>query len=215
MIIDILMVNTIFWSLIVGYKKGHKRIIAKLGCILFALMVALSLIKAINLIDNNMVIEAINQSNYTIPVTEKTTKDYFLTKGFVDELPVTTEIQKKIISHYYSDNSIYVAEELIFVSSMVITKTMEFLLFFIIIIFFLNGMGVIINHRQNRIEDYGGSLFTAVLYLLSNLILVSSVIVLSNLLFLFLLTDLPKINLEGSIFIPVIHKIVDMIIRLL
>lgn len=213
MIIDLIMVNTIFWSFFTGYRTNSKKIIFKLLVIIVSLSITLYTQTKVTLINENIIIETIAESDYTILVTDNSNqRDYALTKNFVEQLPVTTEIQNKIIDNYYKNNSGYVVEELVNVAGKTITHTMEILLIFTVIIVFLNMVGGIVTYLK---EKPWGGIATGFANVLSNVVLVSAVLILIKMISLFMVKDMPEISFAGSLFLPLLHKIVDIIINVI
>lgn len=215
MIIDILIINTVIWSFFLGIRKKNKVFIYKTLFIFIALLAAINLHENVDIFSQKVIVSNLMEKDYIIPVVEENKRDYLLTKALVEELPVTTEIQNKVIEHYYYENIDYVADELLNVSGEVVTKAMEILLIFVLVLVFLNVAGVIITkaEKEKRLTMVIG--LNCLVNIIGNIIIISVILVLINLVGSFYILDLPNIRLEGSIFRPLIHKTVDIIIRFL
>lgn len=215
MIIDIVIINIVVWSVFFGIRKSNKAVIYKIIILFTALLLAIKLHESVQIFSQKETISNLMTKDYIIPVADQNKRDYLLTKAYVDELPVTTEIQNKVIKKYYHDNTDYVANELIKVSGEVVTKAMEMLLIFVLVLVFLNGVGAIISKTDQR-ESLNITVgFNCLINILGNIIIFSVIVVLINLVGNFYILGLPTINLEGSLFRPLIYKVVDVIIRFL
>ncbi|QNO15023.1 hypothetical protein HYG86_09705 [Alkalicella caledoniensis] len=210
MIIDLIMVNTVFWSFLLGYKSSPKITLYKPLILVISFILTLNIHNNVAIFSQEKVVKTILDNDYVIQVSEENShREYLLTKSFVDELPVTTQMQNKIIENYYKDNTGYLIDELVETAGKTITKSMEVLLVLTIVIVFLNVVGSITLFKRKST----GSISSGVITVISNLIVVSIIILLINLISVFLLKDIPKISLEGSLFTPLIHKIIDFVIN--
>ena len=216
MIIDIIFINAVLWSLLTVGRKSSKGYLYKIFAFLVAIAIAISYNGNIISLNQSQVVANIIKKDYIIPVYESNKRDYQMTKSFVEELPVTTEIQNKVIKSYYSNNIEYVSSELIAVSGEVVTKVMEMLLIFIIVLTFLNGIGLLLFQKDKGIKKlHINKGIITLLNMVGNIVVISVFLVLINLMGNFLLLDLPIIDLESSIFKPIIYEIIDIFIRLM
>lgn len=215
MIIDIIFINVALWSLLMGGTNSCRTYIYKFLSLVIALTIAVVYNGNITLINQNKVINSIANMENIVPVYEGYKRDYLMTKDFIEELPVTTGIQKKVLKKYYSDNIDYVSREIIRVSAEVITKVMEVLLLFSIVLIFLNIVGKIIFKEREKGEKTVNKGVNAIVNLLVNMTAISVFIVLINLMANFLLLELPKIDLKCSISKSIIMGIVDSLLKLI
>lgn len=218
MIIDLLILNVIGWSVFTGFRFSKRIDTYKVICLIIALIMTNIMHNHVTIFNNDTIVQTISEKNFIIPVSEDPMKDFTLTKAFVDELPVTTEMQNIVLEFYYKDNSTYVAEELIVTSSEVIGRLMEMLLIFLIILVGLNGFGFILKttKREGKQKETNLARFACIVVnLVYNLLGLFIFIMLTKWINYFIVGTLPDINLQGSAFKPLIYKVIDTLIKYL
>ncbi|SET10169.1 hypothetical protein [Anaerobranca gottschalkii] len=216
MIIDLLFINCIFWSGIWGYSKKYKKYIIKVLFFLKALLISISLFGRITIVKYEKITETLSQKDYVIKVFEEPVKDYLMVRKIVEELPVTTEIQNRLVKEYYKENTSFVVEELLITIGGIIGQLLNMLIIFTLIFLILQGISSLLLYNR-KIELNGNNnkkILACFINIIVNFVFMTIVIIILNWLSYFLIDKLPEISMANSIFAPIIYKIIDIIVNI-
>ncbi|SHJ77973.1 hypothetical protein SAMN02745227_00637 [Anaerobranca californiensis DSM 14826] len=214
MIIDLLFINCILWSGVWGYSKKYQKFMIKGMSFLIAILIAILSFDRITIIKHEKITETLSQKDYVIKVFEEPVKDYLLVRKIVEELPVTTEIQNRLVKEYYKENTNFIVEELIIIISKIIGQLLNMLIIFTLIILILQVISSLLLYNKKIEVNDNKKLLACLMNIILNFIFMAVVIIILNWLSYFFVDKLPEINLENSIFRPMIYKIIDIIINI-